>query len=629
MDKIFIIDFDSTFTRVEALDILGEISLNGHPEKDERLQKIKDVTNLGMNGEFSFSESLKERIALLNANKSHLSQLIDRLKKLVSKSIERNREFFEKNSENVFIVSSGFKEFIVPIVTEFGIKAENVYANNFEFDAKEDIVGFDKANPLSEDKGKVKLLKTLTFHGKDVYVIGDGYTDYEIRESGLANKFYAFTENVERDKVVEKADHIAPSFDEILYQNKMPMAISYPKNRIKVLLLENIHPDAVQILEEEGYKVETAKGAMDEEELIEKIKDVSIIGIRSKTNITKRVLEHANKLIAIGAFCIGTNQIDLEEARNRGIIVFNAPYSNTRSVVELAIGEIILLMRNIPDKNRDMHNGLWNKSAKNSYEVRGKKLGLVGYGNIGSQLSVVAESLGMQVYFYDIVDRLALGNAIKCRSLKSLLNKVDVVTLHVDGRPSNARFFGANEFNEMRKGSYFVNLSRGPVVEIEALVENIKSGKILGAGVDVFPEEPKTNSDPFESELAGLPNTILTPHIGGSTAEAQEHIGHYVPEKVIEYVNTGSSYTSVNFPNIQLPELKSGHRLMHIHKNVPGMLAQINNILASHDCNIVGQYLKTNEGIGYVITDIEKEYSKDLIEEFKNIPNTIKFRILY
>lgn len=409
------------------------------------------------------------------------------------------------------------------------------------------------------------------------------------------------------------------------------MALSYPKNKIKALLLENLHPDAKAAFEEEGYQVETIPGALDEAELIEKIKDVHILGIRSKTNVTRKVLEHPNasKLMSVGAFCIGTNQIDLNVCNERGIVAFNAPYSNTRSVVELAIGQIIVLMRNLLDKNTLMHQGKWNKSATNSFEVRKKKLGIIGYGNIGSQLSVIAEALGMEVYFYDIVDKLALGNAKKCNTLKELLNTVDVVSLHVDGRPNNKNIFRAEEFAEMKEGSFFLNLSRGMVVDIPALVENIKSGKIIGASVDVFPKEPKTNKDPFESELMGLPNLFLTPHIGGSTSEAQEHIGGYVPSKIMSYVNTGSTYGSVNFPNLQLQSVGSAHRIIHIHKNVPGILAQINEILAKYGCNIVSQYLKTVEGTGYTIFDIDSNHDENIIKEIKSIPETIKARILY
>ncbi len=407
------------------------------------------------------------------------------------------------------------------------------------------------------------------------------------------------------------------------------MATSYPKNKIKVLLLENVHPDAQMLLSQEEFQVELVAGALDEAELSEKIKGVHVLGIRSKTNVTAKVLENADKLMVVGAFCIGTNQIDLEGCKQKGVAVFNAPFSNTRSVVELAIGEIIMLMRNIPDKTRDMHTSKWNKSAKNSFEVRNKKLGIIGYGNIGSQLSILAEAMGMEVYFYDIVDKLALGNAKKCRTQEELLSKVDIVSLHVDGRPSNKNIFGKEQFDQMQEGSYFLNLARGHVVIVEDLVAALDSGKIIGAGVDVFPEEPKTNNEPFENVLKGKDNVILTPHIGGSTAEAQVHIGNYVPEKIISYINTGSTYGSVNLPNLQLPSFKNSHRLLHIHKNTPGILATINNKLADNGCNIVGQYLKTNEEVGYVIVDIDQEHKAEILESFRQIEGTIKTRILY
>jgi D-3-phosphoglycerate dehydrogenase len=429
--------------------------------------------------------------------------------------------------------------------------------------------------------------------------------------------------------VTEKADHITPSLEEFLYVNQLPMTISYPKSRINVLLLENIHPKALEIFRKEGYNVELIKGALDEKELAEKIKNVSVLGIRSKTRLTAKVLENANKLMVVGAFCIGTTQIDLESCLEKGIVVFNAPYSNTRSVVELAIGQMILLQRNIIDTSNQMHLGKWNKSANNSFEIRGKKLGIVGYGNIGSQLSVLAEALGMEVYYYDVVEKLALSNAKKCDTLEDLLSIADIITLHVDDRKENKNLIQASHFNLMKTGVIFINLSRGFVVDIQAMAEAIKSGKVRGASVDVFPYEPKTNDEEFFSELRGLPNTILTPHIGGSTEEAQENIANFVPGRIINYVNKGDTYGSVNFPNLQLPEQRKAHRLLHIHQNTAGILAQINSILARHQINIVGQYLKTNETIGYVITDIDKDYDKQVIQDLKDIPNTIRFRMLY
>ena len=628
LNKYFVIDFDSTFTKVEAFDVLADISLNGHPDREKIKKQIEDITSQGMAGSISFRESLEKRLALLNAEKRHLPQLVELLRQKVSESFKRNKDFFNTYADNIYIVSNGFREFIEPVVTEFGIKPSNILANEFTFDSQGKVTGFDKENPLSLNQGKTEQLKRLNLPG-DIYVIGDGYTDYEIKHSGLANKFYAFTENVERESVSSKADHIAPSLDEFLYLNKLNTAISYPKNRINVLLLENVHPVAIELMKAEGFNVESYPAGLEEDELCEKIKNVSVLGIRSKTQVTAKVLAHANRLMAIGAFCIGTNQIELKEATRRGIAVFNAPFSNTRSVVELVIAEMIILMRGIVGKSNKMHEGKWDKSAKGSFEVRGKKLGIVGYGNIGAQLSVLAENLGMRVYYYDREEKLAMGNATKCKSLKELLEISNVVTIHIDGRESNTNVIGPGEFDQMKKGVIFLNLSRGHVVNIKALRENILNGKIAGCAVDVFPYEPIDNNEEFKSELRGLPNTILSPHIGGSTAEAQENIGNFVPGKMMDYINTGSTSNSVNFPNLTLPTLENAHRLIHIHNNVPGILAKINKVLADHSINIAGQYLKTNEIIGYVITDINKEYNKEVIKELRAIENTIKFRVLY
>lgn len=626
--ETFIFDFDSTFIQVEALDVLCEIIYENSSNGQHVLSEIQRITNLGMEGKLSLKESLTQRIELLHANRDHLGAVIEALRHKVSNSVIRNRSFFKQHANDIYIISNGFKEIIIPIVQEYGIKPEHVLANTFKFDHNGKIIGFDEKDELCENKGKVLKIKSLNLTG-EVIMIGDGYTDYETLQGGAATKFYAFTENVSRAVVVEKADRIAPSLDEILYDLSYKASVSYPKNRISVLLLENIHPDAVRIFEQEGYNVETVKGSLSEDELCKRIKDVSILGIRSKTQITPRILDCANKLHAIGTFCIGTNQVNLDECSKRGIAVFNAPYSNTRSVVELALGEMIMLIRNTFVKSTKMHQGIWDKSANNSVEIRGKKLGIVGYGSIGAQFSVIAEALGMKVYFYDVIDKLALGNAKKCSSLQELLALSDVVTLHVDGRKENANLINETSFEQMKDGVVFLNLSRGHVVDLNALIKNLKSGKVRGAAVDVFPEEPASNDEPFISELCGLPNVILTPHVGGSTEEAQLDIGNYVARKIIQYINTGSTFGSVNLPEIQLPEFQSAHRIMHIHENVKGILAQINNILLEYDNNIVGQYLKTNENMGYVITDIDNFHNTDLEKKLKDIPNTIRYRILY
>lgn len=626
--KHFIIDFDSTFMQVEALDVLAEISLREREDRQKGVEEIKAITDKGMDGSMSFRESLKMRLEILKAKKQHLDPLVQELSQLVSPSFQRNTEFISKYRDHIYIVSNGFKDFIIPIVEKFGVKRENVFANDFVYDANDNIVDFNHDNLLSKNGGKPKQIEALGLEG-EVFVLGDGFTDFEIKKAGLANKFYAFTENVRREKVLNEADHEAPTLEEFLFTQNLERAHSYPKNRIKALLLENVHPAGVEKLKNEGYQVEVHPAGMSEEELCEAIKDVSILGIRSKTQVTDKVLDNAKRLLAIGAFCIGTNQIDLEKAVSKGIAVFNAPFSNTRSVVELAIAQIILLMRNLPDKIRKMHEGKWQKSATGSFEVRGKTLGIVGYGKIGSQLSILAESIGMNVQYFDLEDKLALGNAVQCSSLDRLLSTSDVISLHVDGRAENKLMIGQDQFSKMKEGVVFINLSRGHVVDIDALHAHIESGKIHGTSVDVFPEEPMSNNDPFESPLMGAKNTILTPHIGGSTLEAQENIADFVPGKIIDYVNTGSTTNSVNFPNITLPALSKAHRFIHIHKNEPGVLAEINNTLAKHGINIMGQYLKTTEAIGYVITDIDKKYQEDVIKDLKLIKGTIRFRVLY
>lgn len=623
----YVFDFDSTLTRVEALDVLAEMTLRGKSNKEEIINEIQHITNLGIDGDISFTESLERRIKLLNAHKDDLDGLVTELRQKISKSIESNKEFFEKFSDDIYVISCGFKEFIDPIVKEYNIPSERVFANTFEFDENGKIIGFDENNPLASHNGKIECLKQLDLDG-EVQVIGDGYSDYVMREAGIADKFFAYTENVHRDKAASNADHITPNMDEFLFVNDLPRNISYPKNRIKILLLENVHPAAFDNLSQDGFSVELAEKSLTEEDLIEKIKGVHVLGIRSKTQVTKAVLEAANKLLVVGAFCIGTTQINLDECRKRGVVVFNAPYSNTRSVVELAIGEIIMLMRNVFPRSTEIHSGQWNKTAVNSREIRGKNLGIVGYGNIGKQLSVLAEAMGMRVYYYDINDTLALGNAVQCKTLEDLLNVSDVVSLHIDDNKANEKFIGEREINQMRDGAMLINLSRGFVVDIPALEKALRNKKLAGAAVDVYPEEPAGNGD-FQTELQGLNNVILTPHVGGSTEEAQRNIADFVPNKIMDYINSGSTVDAVNFPNIRLPKQINAHRFLHIHKNVPGIMAKINKVLARFDMNITGQYLSTDNEVGYVITDLDKEYNKEVIKALKKVENTIKFRVLY
>ena len=405
---------------------------------------------------------------------------------------------------------------------------------------------------------------------------------------------------------------------------------SYPKEKIRILFLENISDVAVKNFHQYGYvQADKITKALTEEELIREIKDVHILGIRSKTQITKNVLDAAKKLQAIGCFCIGVNQVDLKSATKNGVVVFNAPYSNTRSVAELVIGLSIMLIRRIPDKNKAAHEGIWMKDAKGSYELRGKTLGIIGYGNIGTQVSVLAEGLGMKVIFYDVETKLPLGNAEDAKSLKELLSRADVVTLHVPETSQTKNLINKTNLKHFKKGAILINYARGEVVDLDALRKAIIEGSLGGAAIDVFPWEPEKNGDRFQTPLQDLSNVILTPHIGGSTEEAQQNIGEDVSVKLFNYLEKGITFGSHTVPALALPPQEGSHRILHIHSNVPGVLSEINTQLSKYKINILGQYLKTNEDIGYVVLDVDKKLSAQALQLLKEVKETIKVRMLY
>ena len=405
---------------------------------------------------------------------------------------------------------------------------------------------------------------------------------------------------------------------------------SLDKSKIKFLLLEGVHPSALETLKASGYtNIEYLKTSLPDDELKAAIKAAHFVGIRSRTQLTDEIFAAAEKLIAVGCFCIGTNQVDLKAATKRGVAVFNAPYSNTRSVAELSIAEIIMLMRGVPEKSAQCHRGGWNKSATDSYEIRGKKLGIVGYGSIGTQLSVMAESMGMEVYFYDVVTKLPIGNAKQVGSLNELLNLSDVISLHVPETAATKWMMGPEQFAAMKQGSIVLNASRGTVVDIDALADAIRSKKLLGAAIDVFPVEPRSNNEEFVTPLREFDNVILTPHVGGSTIEAQENIGKEVGEKLAQYSDNGTTTSSVNFPEVALPSNPDVHRILHIHKNVPGVMNAINSILAENNINISGQYLQTVEEVGYVVIDVATDASELALEKIKTVEGTIRARVLY
>lgn len=410
----------------------------------------------------------------------------------------------------------------------------------------------------------------------------------------------------------------------------MTNKVSLDKSKIKFVLLEGVHQSAVDVLNAAGYtNIDYHKKALDGEELIEAIKDAHFVGIRSRTFLTEDVLAQCPKLIAIGCFCIGTNQVNLDAAKARGIPVFNAPFSNTRSVAELVLGEILLLMRNVPQANAEVHRGLWNKSASGSNEVRGKKLGIVGYGHIGSQLSVIAEALGMKVYFYDLENKLPLGNAQQVRTLEELLSSCDVISLHVPENASTKNLMSAERIAQLKQDSVLINAARGTVVDIDALAAALEAGKLRGAALDVFPVEPASINEEFVSPLRKFDNVILTPHIGGSTSEAQENIGAEVAGKFVKYSDNGSTLSSVNFPEVSLPEHAGAKRLLHIHENRPGILNKINQIFVEANINIAAQYLQTDPKMGYVVVDVEAEDTTGLLAKLKEIEGTIRARVLF
>ncbi len=592
-DRYFIIDFDSTFIQTESLEELARIMLKGKKNREAIITEIASITTAGMNGTIPFTESLRDRLSILRPHRAAIKLLATNLSKKITPSIRRNKEFFKNNADNIYIISGGFAELIKPVVAPFGIMESHVLANTFIFDKKGKYAGFDSKNPLSRSGGKALAVAALKLN-KPIVIVGDGYTDYEIKSHSFNRQFVAFTENVRRQSIVDRADFIAPSFDEVLYRYGLKTTVSYPKNRIRVLLTENIHSAAVQAFEKEGYAVETVEASLESHELIRRLKGISLLGIRSRSHITEEIIKNCPHLLAIGAFCIGTDQVALRTAANKGIVLFNAPYSNSRSVVELVLGEIIMLARGVFPKSMQLHAGVWNKSAVGSFEIRGKTLGIIGYGTIGSQLGVLAENIGMNVIFYDIAEKLALGNAQQLFSLKELLKKADIVTLHIDGRRTNERFIAEREFGIMKKGSLFINASRGFVVDSKALAAAVKNGQIAAAAIDVFSQEPTSADMPFVSDLQGLHNIILTPHIGGSTNEAQESIARFVSAKLIDYINTGSTVMSVNMPHVAIAQSKNTHRFLHMHRNVPGMLSAINTVFANHSINIVNQVLKNS-----------------------------------
>jgi D-3-phosphoglycerate dehydrogenase / 2-oxoglutarate reductase len=625
MKPTLILDFDSTFVSVESLDLLAEISLASDPEKESKLARISELTREGMEGRISFEDSLNQRVALLNANRDHLLILVKRLKKLVSSSFVSHKKQIQNASDRIFVVTGGFHEFVDPVVESFGIR--QVRANTFRFDSDGKIIGVDTKNPLCRSGGKIEVCNEIP--GSLKVVVGDGYTDYQIKEGNAAQRFYCYAENVFREPVAERADQVVYGIDEVLSEEDLPTKYSFPRSKLKILLLDSIDSSAADSLSAEGYRVERINEKLNEEELVKAIRDVSIVGVRTRTKLTPRVIHAGKKLMSIGVFSVGVDHVDVATAAQKGIAVFNAPFSNTRSVVELALGEAMVLMRRVFEHSTQLHEGKWTKSASGAHEIRGKKLGIIGYGNIGSQLSVIAESIGLEVVYYDIAEKLSHGKASRVTTLEDLLKQSDIISVHFDGRSANKNLIGKKQFEMMKKGVIFLNLSRGNVVDYDALRQAVLSGKVAGAGIDVFPNEPKSNADPFDSCLRGLPNVILTPHIAGSTEEAQRNIANYVSERLSKFLAQGETLGSVSLPDLYLPPIQRGMRILHVHKNVPGIVANVSGLFAEEGVNITSQSLKTKESVGYLVTDISERISDEFLARIRAVPETIRLRVVY
>lgn len=619
-----ILDFDSTFVKYETLDVLADIALKESPEKTKKSEMVKRSTQKAMDGLTDFSISLTERLSLFNADIDHIKSVINTLKSSITPSFLKYKRLITSLSDRIYVVSGGFREVILPVCEEYGLRSDHIFSNEFLYNYDGRIKGVDGSKSLSKNDGKSSVISSLKLKGDGV-LIGDGMTDWEAANRFSNITFYALTENVRRDNIVKKSKFVFDDGGEIF--KKWDVSGKMNAKNKKVLLLENINQKANQHFLGNGFDVEVVVNALSEKDLVEKIKDVNVLCIRSKTKVSASVLDKAEKLESVGCFCIGTDQVDLNYAAKKGVSVFNAPYSNTRSVVELALGSIIMLSRRVFDKSMAMHSGVWDKSLNNSCEVRGKVLGIVGYGKIGSQLSIVAESMGMNILYYDVQDRLPIGNAKVEQTLRSLLKKSDFISIHIDGRSENKNLIDLDCFNEMKSSACLINYSRGKVVDLEALSTALKQKLISGAAIDVFPVEPESKKDSFNNHLQQIPNTILTPHIGGNTIEAQENIGCFVAERLVEYINRGTSVGCLNLPELDTPMLAGAVRLVHIHENRPGIIAKINAVLSKNNINVEGQYLSTIQSIGYVVTDVNS-YADSFIEELENIPHTLNVRII-
>jgi len=640
-----IFNFDSTLIKTEGVELILQRALQrlDPKERSGRLEELGKISCLADIGETSVTEALHQCFGLTGVNRGDVEAVAAGIMEEVNPRVIESIQALQEAGKRIFILSTGFDELVRPVTRALHVDDDHVFTNQLIYDFRGEVVGFNERNPLFLSAGKGFLVEQLKNDGRlpgGTTVVGRSASDLAIRKNNVAQLFVYYLNTRIHEEIRRQADFVIERFDQLLplffseeeFSNER-MQVYYQQNgaveeevKPNVLLLENIHDAAVQQMKREGLEPRLLKSALSNDELCSDAADVHVLGIRSQTRVTARAIACMENLMVIGAFCIGTNQVDLEAAAAAGIPVFNAPYSNTRSVAELVVGEIIMLMRRIPEKSQAAHASQWLKSAAGCTEIRGKTVGIIGYGHIGSQVSVLLESLGMTVCFHDIVDKLPLGNAQRAASLEELLGRSDVVTLHVPDTPITRDLIGAAQIARMKQGAFLINLSRGRVVDLAALRAALDAGALGGAGVDVFPEEPNHPREPFLSPLQGARNTIITPHIGGSTQEAQIDIAAYVGEKMLRFIHTGATTGAVNFPEVELARVPNTHRILHVHHNVPGVLAKINNLFARRSINIAGQLLQTRERIGYLIIDVDQQVSTQVLDLMGHIAETIRVR---